>query len=66
MNVGVAEDDFELNLPPLPPKYWVYRPVPPHLLYAVLRLEPGALHLGSKLSTKSVTSTACGKYQEVN
>ena len=59
MNVGIAEDDLEfLNLPPLPPKYWVYRPVPPHLLYAVLRLELRALHLGSKLSAYSVTSAA--------
>lgn len=67
MNVGGAEDDLELlNLPPLPPKCWVYRPAPPYLLYAVLRLELGALCLGSKLSANSVTSTACGKYQEVN
>lgn len=57
---GVAEDDLELlNLPPLPPKCWVYRHAPPHLLYAVLRLELGALHLESKLSANSVTSAAC-------
>lgn len=37
----VVEDDLELLLPAsLPPKFWDHKPMPPQLVYAVLRNEP--------------------------
>lgn len=36
----VADDDLELILPPLPPKFLENRPAPPYTIYTVLAVNP--------------------------